>query len=135
MSATTLSPPQAATEVLALELRNVSAGYGSTTILRNVDLSVPTGSVTALLGPNGAGKSTLLKTVSGLIKPSSGSVRLDGVDVSRLPPNKRAGLGLCHIPEGRGVFRSLTVRDNLRLQAEPGDEVAAAERCLSLIHI
>jgi branched-chain amino acid transport system ATP-binding protein len=120
---------------LALELRNVSSGYASTTILRNIDLTVPSGSVTALLGPNGAGKSTLLKTVSGLIKPSKGSVHLDGIDVSKLAPNKRAALGLCHIPEGRGVFRSLTVRENLRLQAVPGDEAAAAERCVAAFPI
>ncbi|HUF99472.1 MAG TPA: ABC transporter ATP-binding protein [Ilumatobacter sp.] len=123
------------TDTHALELRNVSAGYGHTTILRDVNLTVPAGSVTALLGPNGAGKSTLLKTVSGLIKPSSGSVHMDGVNVSKLAPHKRAGLGLCHIPEGRGVFRSLTVRDNLRLQAEPGDEDAAAERCIAAFPI
>ena len=120
---------------LALELRSVSSGYAGTTILRNVDLSVPAGSVTALLGPNGAGKSTLLRTVSGLIRPTAGSVHLDGVDVSKLAPNKRAGLGLCHIPEGRGVFRSLTVRENLRLQAEPGNEDEAAARCIAAFPI
>ena len=126
---------EADTGTFALELRGVTSGYAGTTILRDIDLTVATGSVTALLGPNGAGKSTLLKTVSGLIKPSSGSVHLDGVDVSKLAPNKRAGLGLCHIPEGRGVFRSLTVRDNLRLQAEPGDEAAAIARCVAAFPI
>ncbi|MGD9796417.1 MAG: ABC transporter ATP-binding protein, partial [Acidimicrobiia bacterium] len=120
---------------LALELRGVSSGYGHTTILRNVDLQVPAGSVTALLGPNGAGKTTLLKTVSGLIKPSSGSVHLGGADVSSFAPNKRAGMGLCHIPEGRGIFRSLTVKENLQLQASPGDEEAAQERAIAAFPI
>jgi len=119
----------------ALEMRGVSSGYAGATILRNVDLRVPTGSVTALLGPNGAGKSTLLKTVSGLIRPTAGAVLLDGVDVSKLPPNKRANLGLCHIPEGRGVFRSLSVRENLRLQAVPGTETEAAARCIAAFPI
>jgi len=120
---------------LALELRGVSSGYGSTTILRGVDLVVPAGSVTALLGPNGAGKTTLLKTVSGLLRPTSGSVNLDGADVSGLPPYKRAALGLCHIPEGRGIFRSLTVRENLELQAAPGHEQAAMDRCIAAFPI
>lgn len=119
----------------ALDMRGVSSGYGSTTILREIDVSVPAGSVTALLGPNGAGKTTLLKTMSGLIKPTAGRVQLDGVEVSRLAPNKRAALGLCHIPEGRGVFRSLTVRENLRLQAEPGSESEATERCIAAFPI
>jgi branched-chain amino acid transport system ATP-binding protein len=120
---------------LALELRGVSSGYGHTTILRNVDLQVVAGSVTALLGPNGAGKTTLLKTVSGLIKPSAGSVHLGGADVSSFAPNKRAGMGLCHIPEGRGIFRSLSVKENLQLQASPGDEEAAQERAIAAFPI
>ena len=126
----------AATEpALALELRHISSGYAGTTVLRNIDLAVPVGSVTALVGPNGAGKSTLLKTVSGLIRPNGGSVRLGGVDVSMLAPHERAGLGLCHVPEGRGVFRSLTVRENLRLQAAPGNEAEASERCIAAFPI
>jgi len=114
----------------ALELRNVSSGYEDVTVLRNVDLSVAAGSVTALLGPNGAGKTTLLKTASGLIRPISGTVHLHGVDISSLPPNKRAKMGLCHIPEGRGIFRSLTVRENLQMQAAPGDDEGARERSI-----
>lgn len=120
---------------LALELRGVSSGYGHTTILRNVDLQVPAGTVTALLGPNGAGKTTLLKTVSGLIKPSAGSVHLGEADVSSFAPNKRVAMGLCHIPEGRGIFRSLTVKENLQLQASAGEEVAAQERAIAAFPI
>ena len=119
----------------ALELRHVSSGYGDATILRDVSLTVGDGEVVALLGPNGAGKSTLLKTVSGLLRHNAGEVLVDGRDVRSMPPNQRSGLGLCHIPEGRGIFRSLTVRDNLRLQARPGDEEAALQRCVTAFPI
>jgi branched-chain amino acid transport system ATP-binding protein len=111
----------------AIELRNVTSGYGHTTILRDVSLSIPTGQVTALLGPNGAGKTTLLKTISGLIKPTSGSVFLDNDDVTSKSPNQRAQRGLCHIPEGRGIFRRLSVRQNLLLQSNKGEEQRAIE--------
>jgi branched-chain amino acid transport system ATP-binding protein len=128
-------PTTGPTPTAALEVRSLDSGYGTTTILRSIDLTVPAGSVTALLGPNGAGKSTLLKTISGLIRQSTGSIRLDGVEVSRMAPNRRAKLGLCHIPEGRGIFRSLSVRENLRLQAEPGSEDEAIERSISAFPI
>ena len=116
------------TETAALQLSGVVAGYDSTTVLRGVDLTVPAGKVVALLGPNGAGKSTLLKTISGLVGPTAGTVRLFGEDVSTLAPNRRARLGLCHIPEGRGVYKRLTVRENLVMQSEAGDEVGAIAR-------
>jgi branched-chain amino acid transport system ATP-binding protein len=106
----------------AIQVSNVVSGYGKATILRDVSLEVPAGSVTALLGPNGAGKTTLLKTISGLIQPTSGTIAFDGQDVTDLSPNQRAGIGLCHIPEGRGIFRRLTVKQNLLLQSEKGDE-------------
>jgi branched-chain amino acid transport system ATP-binding protein len=123
------------TATAALELRGVTSGYGDADVLRNVDLVAQQGEVTALLGANGAGKSTLLKTVSGLIRPTAGSVVINGADVTRLPPNKRVGHGLCHIPEGRGIFRSLTVRENLMLQSPRGDVDAALERCVAAFPI
>ena len=116
------------TDAVALQLSGVVAGYGSSTVLRGVDLTVPSGTVVALLGPNGAGKSTLLKTVSGLLKPTAGSVVLSGQNVTSLAPNRRARLGLCHIPEGRGVYKRLTVRENLVMQSHPGDEAGALGR-------
>ena len=115
-------------EVPALQVDNVVAGYAESTVLRGVSLTVPTGSVVALLGPNGAGKSTLLKTISGLCRPTGGSVTLFGQDVTRLSPNRRARLGLCHIPEGRGVYKRLTVRENLVMQSARGSEQEAIER-------
>ncbi len=108
-----------------LELSQVVGGYGSTTVLRDVSIAVPVGSVTALLGPNGAGKSTSLRMASGLLRPQSGRVLLGGVDVTRLSASRRAQLGLCHIAEGRSVFPSLTVADNLLLQSPRG--MSAAE--------
>ncbi|MCU1692608.1 MAG: livF [Frankiales bacterium] len=112
-----------------LELKDVVAGYGETTVLRGVDLIVPDGATVALLGPNGAGKTTLLRVASGLLPPSSGSLQLDGEDVTRAQPHDLTARGVCHVPEGRGVFGQLTVRDNLLLQAgdrEPGEAVAKA---------
>jgi branched-chain amino acid transport system ATP-binding protein len=111
-----------------LELRNVVGGYGDTTVLRDVSLTVPDGSVVALLGPNGAGKTTTLRMASGLLRPRSGSVQLDGDDISRLSPHQRAARGICHIPEGRGIFPSLTVRENVTMYARRGTEKRAWER-------
>jgi branched-chain amino acid transport system ATP-binding protein len=111
-----------------LELRGVTAGYGSHTVLRDVNLIVPDNAVVALLGPNGAGKTTLLRVASGLLKPSSGRVLVDGVDVTGWPPHRLSQLGVCHVPEGRGIFRALSVKDNIRLQAKDDfkqDPVAA----------
>ncbi len=119
----------------ALSMKGITSGYGTTTIVRNIDLNIEAGSVTALLGPNGAGKSTLLKTMSGLIRPMSGSVMIDGHDVSSLAPNKRANLGLCHIPEGRGIFPSMTVKENLELQAKPGEQSIAIEKGIAAFPI
>ena len=96
---------------------------------------MPAASVTALLGPNGAGKTTLLKIVSGLLRPTSGSVVIDGEDVTKLSPSRRTARGVCHIPEGRGIFRGLTVRDNLIMQSAPGTEATALERATEVFPI
>jgi branched-chain amino acid transport system ATP-binding protein len=101
----------------AVELRGIAAGYGGAVVLRDINLVVPAASAIALLGPNGAGKTTLLRTISGSIRPTSGAVLRDGENVTGLSVEKRAQRGLCHIPEGRGVFPSLTVKENLSLFA------------------
>jgi branched-chain amino acid transport system ATP-binding protein len=103
-----------------LELHDIVGGYGSTTVLRGVSVSVPAGSVVALLGPNGAGKSTTMRMASGLLRPSAGRVVFDGDDVTRVSPSRRAQLGICHIIEGRSIFPSLTVQENLLLQTPRG---------------
>jgi branched-chain amino acid transport system ATP-binding protein len=118
-----------------LELRGVTASYGRTTALWSVDLAIKRGTITALLGPNGAGKTTLLKVASGLIRPSEGSVLIDGRDVTRLGPDRRTKLGVCLIPEGRGIFPRLTVRENLRLQSPPWNKNGPIDRALDAFPI
>jgi branched-chain amino acid transport system ATP-binding protein len=111
-----------------LELRGVSAGYGGHVVLRDIDLVVPERSVVALLGPNGAGKTTLLKVAAGLLRPAAGSVFFDGEEATAWPPHRLARAGVCYVPEGRGIFRELSVRDNLRLQAPASVDLAAVPR-------
>jgi branched-chain amino acid transport system ATP-binding protein len=102
-------------------LDNVTAGYGDATVLRGVSLRVPAGATVALLGPNGAGKTTLLRVASGLLRPWTGRVLIDGADVTGATPHELVSRGVCHVPEGRGVFPSLTVRENLLLQVSARD--------------
>ncbi len=99
----------------ALEVEHVSASYGPYRALFDVSFSVPGGGVTALIGSNGAGKSTVSRVVTGLLASTSGAIRLQGRDITGLPAYKIARAGTAHVPEGRGVFASLTVEENLRL--------------------
>jgi branched-chain amino acid transport system ATP-binding protein len=117
-----------------LELAGVTAGYGSTTVLRDVSIHVQVGQVVALLGPNGAGKTTALRCASGSVRPSKGRILVDGRDVTKLPPHRRTKMGLCLIPEGRGIFRSLTVAENLRLfvPSASGNASEALDRALTI---
>jgi branched-chain amino acid transport system ATP-binding protein len=112
----------------ALVVSGLEAGYGTTQVLRDVSLRVATGEVTALVGPNGAGKSTLLRTIAGLLPATKGTVQLLGADVTKKAAHRRFAAGLCLVPEGRGIFRSLTVRENLILQSTKGEEDVAIER-------
>jgi branched-chain amino acid transport system ATP-binding protein len=98
-----------------LELRDIFAGYGEGDVLRGVSLAVDKGSIVTLLGANGAGKTTLLRIASGILKAKSGQVLIDLTDVTGSSAQQRAKAGICLIPEGRGIFRSLSVRDNLQL--------------------
>jgi branched-chain amino acid transport system ATP-binding protein len=100
-----------------LALHGVTAGYSGLTVLRNVDFKVGDGEVVALLGPNGAGKSTLLRTATGFVKPTSGRVVFNDVEVTKDPPHQYSKSGICLLPEGRGIFPSLTVMENLRIMA------------------
>jgi branched-chain amino acid transport system ATP-binding protein len=110
------------------ELNKVSAGYGGHVVLRDVTLKVPAGSVVALLGANGAGKTTLLRVASGLLKPFSGSLLLDDEDVTGAKPHQLVAGGVCHVPEGRGIFGSLTVRENLRMHCQAGNEAEMIDK-------
>jgi branched-chain amino acid transport system ATP-binding protein len=98
-----------------LELDGVRAGYDSTPILRNVDLSVEEGEIVGVMGKNGVGKTTLVKTVMGFVEPDQGTVRFDGRDVTDTPPHERARSGMGYIPQGREIFPDLTVEQNLRM--------------------
>lgn len=98
-----------------LELKQIHAGYGRIEVLRDITLSVPAASVVALLGPNGAGKTTILNAIAGVIPLMSGDLLLDGTSIARRSTYERATRGVVLVPEGRGVFPSLTVKENLEL--------------------
>jgi branched-chain amino acid transport system ATP-binding protein len=112
----------------SFSLEGITAGYGEVTVLRDVSLTVPARSVVALLGANGAGKTTLLRVASGLLRPTAGRLQLGEADVTGWPPERLAQGGICHVPEGRGIFPSLTVQENLVLQSTPGQEKSAINR-------
>jgi branched-chain amino acid transport system ATP-binding protein len=114
-----------------LEIENLTAGYGDTVVLRDVTLSVPDGTVVALLGPNGAGKTTTLRVASGLIRPMRGRVVLDGEDLVGCRASGRARRGMCLLPESRGIFPSLSVRENLILQSPKHKESESVERAIA----
>jgi branched-chain amino acid transport system ATP-binding protein len=99
--------------VALLELQNVDVHYGAIQALRSVSLRVEQGSIVALLGCNGAGKSTTLRAISGLLKPSRGSITFDGKPLTGLAAHQIVTRGLSHVPEGRGIFPNLTVDENL----------------------
>jgi branched-chain amino acid transport system ATP-binding protein len=103
--------------MLTLDIAGLRSGYGRTEVLHGVDLRVPAGKAVVLLGPNGAGKSTLLRTIAGLVPTRSGSIRLRDEPVERRPAHRRAQQGICLIPEGRGIFRRLSVKENLIMHA------------------
>jgi len=110
-----------------LELHGVAAGYGAIGVRHGIDLCLPRGAVVALLGPNGAGKSTLLKVCANLLVPTRGEVRLAGRVVNGTPAEDLARRGVCTIPEGRGVFPNLTVRENLWLDTQAGMSLKRVE--------
>lgn len=99
-----------------LQVRDLRAGYGSTQVLRGVDLDIHDGDIIALLGANGAGKTTTLRALSGML-PTRGHVLFDGLDIAAIHPAQRIALGLAHVPQGRGTFGEFTVEQNLALGA------------------
>src|SRR5689334_4762810 len=117
-----------------LEVRNISVAYGGLRALTDVSLTVDEGQFVTVVGPNGAGKSTLFKTISGVVRPASGSITFQGSDLLTLPPSRRAHLGIAHVPEGRQVFKTLTVRENLEMGAYPEAGRSQWARTLERIH-
>ena len=102
---------------MMLEITGITAGYTAVPVLRDVSIKVGEGQLVAVVGPNGAGKSTLFKTISGVLQATAGSIRFGGVDIGDVPAARRPHLGIAHVPEGRQVFPSLTVMENLELGA------------------
>jgi branched-chain amino acid transport system ATP-binding protein len=100
-----------------LSVRGLTVHYGAVQALHGIDMDVAPGEVVSLIGSNGAGKSTTLRAISGLVRPSGGTITLDGRSLVGLPPHEIVALGVSHAPEGRGVFHPLTVDENLRLGA------------------
>ncbi len=98
-----------------LAVEGLVCGYGGAPVLRGVSVRVESGEVVALLGRNGAGKTTLLRAVTGLLRPVQGRIRMDGVELHRLPPHELPRLGVGYVPQGRRLFPELTVEENLRL--------------------
>jgi branched-chain amino acid transport system ATP-binding protein len=119
-----------------LEVNMLNVRYGPIHALRDVSLYVERGEIVTIVGANGAGKSTLLRTISGLIRPSSGTIVFDGEDITREPPHEIVRRGLCHAPEGRRIFANMTVRENLLLGAythsNPDTLVQDFERVFSI---
>ena len=135
--------PEANADILAavgdiLEISELSVNYADATALHEVSFAVRPRSVTALLGANGAGKSSLARAVSGLVKAQSGQIRFDGADITSVPADRIRALGIAYLPEGRGIFRSLTVEENLKvaLQGMPkAERPAAIERSVALFPV
>ena len=117
-----------------LEVRNLSVAYGGLRALTDVSLSVAEGRFVTLVGPNGAGKSTLFKTICGVVPPVSGTITFAGENLLSRRPSDRAHLGIAHVPEGRQVFKTLTVRENLEMGAYPKAGRAHWTQTLDRIH-
>ena len=100
-----------------LKLEGICAGYSVLPVLNDVSLTVEAGQFVAIVGPNGAGKTTLFKTISGIVQPSAGTIHFEGVDLLKVPAAARPHLGIAHVPEGRQVFPSLSVMENLEMGA------------------
>jgi len=117
-----------------LEIRDLSVAYGGLRALSEVSLSVAEGQFVTVVGPNGAGKSTLFKSICGIVPPVAGSITFQGRGLLTLPPAERAHLGIAHVPEGRQVFRTLTVRENLEMGAYTRAGRAQWQHTLERIH-
>ena len=108
-----------------LDIKGLCAGYGDVQVLWGIDLEVRAGEITCIIGSNGAGKSTLLRTVSGLVRATDGTVQFDGKAIAQAAPDTILRAGIAHVPEGRRLFKGLSVRDNLLLGAYLRDDSRA----------
>jgi branched-chain amino acid transport system ATP-binding protein len=119
----------------ALEVRNLQVAYGGVHALRDVSITVPPASVVALLGPNGAGKSTTLRTISGVMRAEGGTISFFGKPIHHAPAYRIARMGIIHVPEGRGIFPSLSVRENLDMASTYSDSEDAVDQATALFPV
>ena len=116
-----------------LSLNNLEANYGVVRALQGVTINVPEGAIVALLGANGAGKSTTLKAISGMVKPTAGSIEFAGQSLIGKTPNQIVGIGVAHVPEGRKIFKDLTVFENLKMGAYSRGDKAGVQRDTEMV--
>ena len=116
-----------------LEVRNLNVYFGVIQAIKDISFDVDKGEVVALIGANGAGKTTTLHTVSGLLSPKSGSIVLDGKDLTKVPAHKIVSMGMAHVPEGRRVFASLSVFDNLKMGAYIRNDKSGINESLEMV--
>ncbi len=117
-----------------LTLKNINAGYGKVPVLRDVSLEVGGNELVSVVGSNGAGKSTIVRTISGLVKPTSGEIWYEGDRIDNLHPPEIVRRGIAHVPENRMVFASMTVKDNLSLGAYTVKNQAARKESLEFVY-
>lgn len=117
-----------------LELQSVESYYGKIQALKGISLQVPERAIVAILGANGAGKSTTLRTVSGLIQPARGQILFQGQPIHKAPPHKIVRMGICQVPEGRDIFKGLTVQENLKMGAFTRKETKKVQQNLERIY-
>jgi len=119
---------------MILELKNLHAGYGRIKVLRDISINVGTSEIVCIIGPNGAGKSTVLRTISGVLKPMSGSIKFQGAEIGGLRAHEIVRIGICFVPQGRSVFPSLTVEENLEMGAFIRDDNVQIKRDIAEIY-
>ena len=117
-----------------LEIKDLNVYYGIIQAMKGISFEVREGEVIALIGANGAGKTTTLHTISGLITPKSGTVVFEGKDITKIPAHKIVSLGMAHVPEGRRVFASLSVYQNLKMGAYTRSDKAEVEESLRMVY-
>jgi len=113
---------------MILELNHLDAGYGKIKVLRDVSINIDTSETVCIIGPNGAGKSTVLRAISGILKPMSGDIKFNGKEIGGLRPDEIVRKGICLVPQGRSVFPSLTVEENLEIGAYTRNDKAQIKR-------
>jgi ABC-type branched-subunit amino acid transport system ATPase component len=116
-----------------LDVQNIYSGYGKIEVLHNISIHVEQNEIVCIIGPNGSGKSTLLKTIFGLIKPRQGSILFSGKKTTQAEPEEKVKMGISYIPQGRNVFPSLTVKENLEMGGTPLRHSKAIEKAIQNI--